>query len=159
MIIDMPTVSMGNSGSILPAEKVSYDNTSSGLEAENVQDAVDEINSNFNYSTDEVIIGKFYDGRPVYRRFIPIVNTYTVNTSEWCTIDEIVLTDVTQLLSCFVLNTALAANTFPLSAYIKHNEGHQLMVMHNRLTKNGSTFTNYAMSIDTYYTFCLTYLK
>lgn len=46
MIIDMPTVSMGNSGSILPAEQVSYDNTSSGLEAANVQDAVDEVNSN-----------------------------------------------------------------------------------------------------------------
>lgn len=42
----MPTVSMGNSGSVLPADKVSYDNTTSGLEAENVQDAIDEINSN-----------------------------------------------------------------------------------------------------------------
>lgn len=39
----MPTVSMGNSGSVLPADKVSYDNTTSGLEAENVQDAIDEI--------------------------------------------------------------------------------------------------------------------
>lgn len=46
MIIDMPTVSMGNSGSVLPADKVSYDNTTSGLEAENVQDAIDEVNSN-----------------------------------------------------------------------------------------------------------------
>lgn len=45
MIIDMPTVSMGNSGKILPADKVSYSNTTSGLEADNVQDAIDEVNS------------------------------------------------------------------------------------------------------------------
>lgn len=45
MIIDMPTVSMGNSGSILPADKVSYSNTTSGLEADNVQDAIDEVKS------------------------------------------------------------------------------------------------------------------
>lgn len=61
MIIDMPTVSMGNSGSVLPADKVSYDNTTSGLEAENVQDAIDEVNSNlddFNaYKSGDVISG------------------------------------------------------------------------------------------------------
>lgn len=43
MIIDMPTVSMGVSGSLVSADRVSYDNTTSGLEAENVQDAVDEV--------------------------------------------------------------------------------------------------------------------
>lgn len=40
----MPTVSMGNSGIILPADRVSYDNATSGLEAEIVQDAIDELN-------------------------------------------------------------------------------------------------------------------
>lgn len=68
MIIDMPTVSMGNSGSVLPAEKVSYDNTTSGLEAENVQDAIDEVNSNFIYSTTPKKIGKWTDGRDVWAK-------------------------------------------------------------------------------------------
>lgn len=60
MIIDMPTVSMGNSGKILPADKVSYNNATSGLSADNVQGAIDEVNSNltasdglnFRFSTD-----------------------------------------------------------------------------------------------------------
>ena len=69
MIIDMPTVSMGNSGSILPAEQVSYDNTSSGLEAENVQDAVDEINSNLgeHYNNEEMVVGT-WNGITLYRK-------------------------------------------------------------------------------------------
>lgn len=39
----MPTVSMGTNGSIITADRVAYDNATSGLEAENVQDAVDEV--------------------------------------------------------------------------------------------------------------------
>ena len=56
----MPTVSMGNSGIILPADKVSYDNTASGLEADNVQDAIDEINSNLKNET------KYHVGDRIY---------------------------------------------------------------------------------------------
>ena len=36
-------------GGASSAEKVSYDNTESGLEADNVQDAIDEVNSNLTY--------------------------------------------------------------------------------------------------------------
>lgn len=45
MIIDMPTVSMGSSGSLITADRVAYDNSTSGLESTNVQDAMDEISS------------------------------------------------------------------------------------------------------------------
>lgn len=87
MIIDMPTVSMGNSGSILPAEQVSYDNTSSGLEAENVQDAIDEVNSNLTHSNDynlnqPALVGKYIDGnteKNVYRIFLNMTGTATRN--------------------------------------------------------------------------------
>lgn len=71
MIIDMPTVSMGNSGSVLPADKVSYDNTTSGLEAENVQDAIDEVDSKNSYSSEETIVGYWRVGgenKPIYQK-------------------------------------------------------------------------------------------
>lgn len=66
MIIDMPTVSMGNSGKILPADKVSYDNTTSGLEADNVQDAIDEVND------------KVVDNQP-YHHTSELVGTHTTS--------------------------------------------------------------------------------
>lgn len=64
------------------AADVTYDNTDSGLTAENVQDAIDEelgkidiLSNSFEtlaeYSTTEKVIGKWTDGKPLYRKVIP----------------------------------------------------------------------------------------
>lgn len=50
------------------ASKITYDNTESGLEATNVQDAIDEVVNRLIYSSDEEIIGKTKDGKNVCRR-------------------------------------------------------------------------------------------
>lgn len=65
----MPTVSMGNtSGSILPAEKVSYDGTISGLEADNVQDAIDQLSiASTTQSFVETKVGVTADGEDIYK--------------------------------------------------------------------------------------------
>lgn len=70
-------------GGASSAEDVSYDNTTSGLEADNVQDAIDEVNSNLGeYTTSEKVVGKWINGEPIYQ--ITIYSTTTVprgNTS------------------------------------------------------------------------------
>lgn len=61
MIIDMPTVSMGSSGSLITADRVAYDNDTSGLAADSVQDAIDEITM-ADGGLDGVI---YYQGKPI----------------------------------------------------------------------------------------------
>lgn len=65
------------SGGASTAAEVSFDNTGSGLDATNVQTAISEVNSNvdeisgrFDYSTDEKVIGKFVNGKPLYQKTI-----------------------------------------------------------------------------------------
>ncbi len=80
----------GGSGGPTTAENVSYDNTDSGLTAETVQAAIDEIDGALDtatgnittlsgkvtdagsYSTTEKEIGTWIDGRPVYRKVIDV---------------------------------------------------------------------------------------
>lgn len=56
------------------ASKITYDNAESGLTADNVQDAIDEINNKFVYSTEETIIGKWIDGKPIYRKTLVVTS-------------------------------------------------------------------------------------
>lgn len=53
------------------ANSTSYDNSTSGLEATNVQEAIDELAENSggsSYSTEERIIGTWIDGKPLYEK-------------------------------------------------------------------------------------------
>ena len=54
------------------AEDINYDNTTSGMTADNVQSAVDELKSNLTelseYSTSEQAVGKWTDGKTLYRK-------------------------------------------------------------------------------------------
>lgn len=50
------------------ASAISYDNTGSGLTATDAQDAIDEVADRNVYSTSEKAIGKWIDGRTVYRK-------------------------------------------------------------------------------------------
>lgn len=57
------------------ASKITYDNTESGLTADNVQDAIDEVNDKISlYSTSEVEIGIF-NGKKVFRKTLTGSNT------------------------------------------------------------------------------------
>lgn len=70
-------------GLVNEADKVTYDNKTSGLEATNIQDAVDEVNNNLTnvhnaidslnnktnkYSVEEKAIGEWIDGKPLYKK-------------------------------------------------------------------------------------------
>lgn len=62
------------------AQAVKYDNTKSKLKSTEVQGAIDEVtesleNSN-TYSTEEKVIGKWINGKPLYRKVI-VYDTFT----------------------------------------------------------------------------------
>ena len=64
------------------ADGIKFDNTVSKLNASNTQDAIDTLAV---YSTSEVIVGKWIDGKPIYRKVIdcgalPNTASISVNT-------------------------------------------------------------------------------
>ena len=69
------------SGGASSADKVKYDNRTSGLKATNVQGAVDEVNNRLNYSTDEQIIGTWIDGKPIYRQVFVSNTTLSIDST------------------------------------------------------------------------------
>lgn len=69
--IELLEKNTGNGGSgASTAADVSYDNTSSGLTADDVQEAIDELNTSIKdghvYSTTEHYVGKWIDGSDMY---------------------------------------------------------------------------------------------
>lgn len=70
--IDYETITKNSDGE-LQVSSMPYDNTESGLTADNVQDAIDEVNGKIvlnDYSTTrETVIGSF-DGKPLYRKMV-----------------------------------------------------------------------------------------
>ena len=64
------------SGGMSSAEDVSFDNTGTGLSGTNVQGVIEEVNTKITnvetYSTTETVIGKWIDGRTIYRKVIDI---------------------------------------------------------------------------------------
>lgn len=62
----------GGGGGSSTADNISYDNTDSGLTANNVQDAIDEVNdkTKINYSTTEHVVGTWIDGKPLYEKTV-----------------------------------------------------------------------------------------
>lgn len=58
----------------ITASDISYDNTVSGLTADDLQEAVDEVNGKVDdmttYSTTEKVVGKWVDNKPIYRKYI-----------------------------------------------------------------------------------------
>lgn len=70
-------------GTNVTAANVSYDNTTSGLTADDVQEAVDEIFGKIEeghiYSTDEKVVGKWIDGKDIYEKTINIGHSYPID--------------------------------------------------------------------------------
>ena len=66
----------GGSGGGSTAADITYDNTSSGLTADDVQEAIDEIEADIKagivYTSTERKIGTWYDGNDLFEKIIPI---------------------------------------------------------------------------------------
>ena len=63
------------------ASNVSYNNTTSGLIADDVQEAIDELASRCDvYSTDERVVGTWIDGSTVYERVMDVATTIQPET-------------------------------------------------------------------------------
>ena len=71
------------SGGASTASEVSFDNTDTGLVATNVQGALSEIDLRSKYSTTKAKIGKWIDGRDVYRLVIVFENEIACPSQQW----------------------------------------------------------------------------
>lgn len=69
--IDLLEKNGTGSGGASSAADVSFDNTGTGLNASNVQTAIDELDLRGSFGSDEVIIGT-RNGQPVYRKIIEV---------------------------------------------------------------------------------------
>lgn len=69
-------------GGASSAEEVSYDNTTSGLEADNVQDAVDEVSVRNSYSSTPTVSGTF-NNKPLYRKYVSGAATISVEAGNY----------------------------------------------------------------------------
>lgn len=70
------------------AKELFYNNSKSGLEATDVQGAIDEVNNKLTYSTDEQEIGVWVDGKPIYRR---VTNFGACNKDTLTVIDNLTI--------------------------------------------------------------------
>ena len=68
----------------IKAEDVVYSNTDSRIASTNVQAAIDNT---IIYSLTETVIGKWIDGKPIYRKVIPFTEVTTSNTTIGTTSD------------------------------------------------------------------------
>ncbi len=48
---------------------------------DNIENAITEVNNKFNYSTEEQIIGKWLDGKTLYRKCLQLTSPNTVDTN------------------------------------------------------------------------------
>lgn len=101
--IDLLEKAVENDGGASTAADVSYDNSSSHLTADDVQEAIDELNTaigqidtGLNLSATEHEIGKWLDGRPIYERTItgeitPSGASYSVDVLDLATLGAEIL--------------------------------------------------------------------
>lgn len=127
------------------ADEVSYDNTSSGLTADDVQAAIDELNTAIgqidtgdNYSETEMVIGKWIDGSDIYRKVIdfgalPNATAKTVAHG---------ISDLNILVAVYGVATNTARNSFlPINACASSSQGAIYQV--------GATVSNTDVYIET----------
>ena len=135
----------GGGGGGGTAADVSYDNTDSGLTAETVQAAIDEVDGNVDtlsgtvttlsgdvsdlkeghlYSTTEKVIGKWTDGSDVYEKVIVFETSVAVQLNATWVSTGVDATGINELISAtvksqkFILNTVsvlIDANLFKLT--------------------------------------------
>ena len=105
--IELLEKNAGNGGSgASTAADVSYNNTSSGLTADDVQEAIDEIVNDIptiadygrNYSATEKVVGSWVDGRDVFEKVIVTEAAYSVSNSNLTTITEVSTSNIDLLI-------------------------------------------------------------
>ena len=133
------------------ASDTSYDNTSSGLTATNVQGAIDEVTNRFVYSTDEKVIGKWIDGKPLYQKTVDcgaLPNNTTKNVAHN-------ISNISKIVNIFGIG--IGDNCLPLPYNITVVGGLQLYANNTNIvlatnidlsTTNGYVTLQYTKSTD-----------
>ena len=124
-------VESGGTGGSSTAANVSYNNTSSGLVATNVQTALDEISGNvttlsgnvttlsgnvttlsghFDYSTSETVVGKWINNEPLYRK---VISLGTLPNNRTSSVPH-GITNLSQIVSIRGIASAANGSTIPL---------------------------------------------
>lgn len=115
IIINGNVCELSGGGGASTADKVSYDNTDSWLESENVQDAIDELSKSDCgeiYSTDETRIGTWIDGKPLYR-MAAYVASKTIKGKTWTSIFPAIKNAIP--INFYVCDTSLDGSYYMLT--------------------------------------------
>lgn len=115
--IDLLEKNGGGSGGASSAANVSFDNTGTGLNASNVQTAIGELDARDIYTTNEEVIGKWIDGRPIYRKVVDI-GALPNNTHKEVAHNIADLDLVIRLYGC-----AKSTNAFAVLPYVTVEDG------------------------------------
>ena len=105
------------------AESVTYDNTTSHLTADDVQEAIDELNTKIlpvgTYSTDEIVVGKWLDGRDIYRKMFPVETAITLASGLWTDLTGVDNTGMDTVLgvTIFQYDTSEFVCSMPVGGY------------------------------------------
>ena len=132
------------------AEDVTYDNTTSGLTADDVQEAIDELaarTSAIEYSTTEKVIGKWTDGSDLYMKTVALPTSPTDGT----TIDTIVGAHLKKYEGYLVNDLNTIVYPLPWATATDHTgitqNGDNFKFVHS-----GSAWTNYTGMVTLFYT-------
>lgn len=87
-----------------------------------------------NYSTEETIVGKWIDGKPIYQKVFPFATNLTINT--WINTPELI-NDKKQILQTFVIADDLC---MPVIGNISKNSSNYVRIWSMRSI--GNTITN-----------------
>lgn len=130
----------GGGGTTPTAADVTYDNTSSGLTADDVQEAIDELNTKLTtghvYSTTEKVIGKWTDGSDLYEK-VTIFDTFTTGANSL----ELGLTNVKEILKMNIMAE--------VGSGIGYKPVPALYLSAQSLTEYGIACDGYTVSSDT----------
>ena len=69
------------------------------------------LNQKFNYSTSEVEIGKWRDGKTLYRKCYTITNT-EINVGSWTTLEDVTSLNIDTLVDCRLYNNKMVWSGF-----------------------------------------------
>lgn len=123
IIINGETVELGGGGSVpqdLKAEDIGFEPGDTGLNSDNVQGAIEELSELRGqgvYSTDEIRIGTWTDGKPFYRKIITTTTPDTENST------TPVFTFKNQLDFCIISGFFLdgQGNSIPINTFNPNN--------------------------------------
>lgn len=144
-LLEKEVANAGGGGGASTAADVSYDNTSSGLTADDVQEAIDEIaeKMGLSFGATETKIGTFLN-EDMYARVYDLESDLTISTVEFTT-TTIPATDISKLLFTFGIYST-GSSSYPLIGTIADS------VIKLQSGRNGSGAFAYCRYIALIYT-------